>query len=833
MLLLTTSLAFAQDLHALRVVDDQGEPVRCVTLETVHHVPLQTDDDGWIAVYEPGLMGGQVWLRVLDDAARAPADGFGIEGVQVQLTEGGTTEITLERLAPTPACGRGDIEQRRIVHGVPTAAEHHALQVVDADTGRPVPAVRLTVAGVEHWTDNGGRVAFFDLGHMGTTETVQLWSHGYAPTQADVDLVAGSTSLLEITRTQVAERLVRLTGGGTWRDTALLGLDVPVTEPFLDSQVLGQDTAHVVPWRDGLFWLWGDTNRPSYILGNFHATGATSALDDRPDDGVDLDYIEADDGFVAPIAPMFAEGPVWLAGLAALSDDELWATYVNVGPTFEALNAGVLRWDDSEERFVEAVRFDENQQALPEGPALNTSGPDGDHVVYRSLHRVAADPEALGDAQAYESYTPLQPDGTIERDDAGVAVWRWRTDAPAPRRGDVDAGTFPRAFSPWHQALDPVTGHTPVLHEGAIAYSPHHDRWLHVYTESFGLTSLIGEIWIAEGDTPVGPWTWTTQLMTHDDYSFYNPIWHPWFASEQGTRLLFEGTYTAWLGGQPATPRHDYNQQLMAVDLTHPELVLPVAFYEGNNGPVTAKDARSDGLGDRPQRFGAYDRERLGTVALRWTAPDCDPVRTLSTTGEGEVAMWVEPPGTKGPGRVDLASWRMSQGRTGYGPTPPEEGAEQLGVLGTVHAPLWTPDVPLGQFVPVDAADAGPDQCGVTSPVPLDASSSRLAGGIDAYTWRWEGGTAAGPAPEIELSNGLHTIVLEIVGTDTHGAEVMATDVMVVNVVSATTTHGTDGGTDTGTPDPSTGCSCGNGAPLPLALGPLLAALLTRRRSRR
>ena len=35
--------------------------------------------------------------------------------------------------------------------------------------------------------------------------------------------------------------------------------------------------------------------------------------------------------------------------------------------------------------------------------------------------------------------------------------------------------------------------------------------------------------------------------MTHDNYSFYNPKQHPYFAKDRGRIIYFEGTYTAWL----------------------------------------------------------------------------------------------------------------------------------------------------------------------------------------------------------------------------------------------------------------------------------------------
>ena len=52
------------------------------------------------------------------------------------------------------------------------------------------------------------------------------------------------------------------------------------------------------PVDEPLYWFWGDTERVSYPLGNFSASGATSELPGRggldPNVGVDLTYHYSD-----------------------------------------------------------------------------------------------------------------------------------------------------------------------------------------------------------------------------------------------------------------------------------------------------------------------------------------------------------------------------------------------------------------------------------------------------------------------------------------------------------------------------------------------------------
>ena len=70
-----------------------------------------------------------------------------------------------------------------------------------------------------------------------------------------------------------------------------------------------------------------------------------------------------------------------------------------------------------------------------------------------------------------------------------------------------------------------------------------------------GGTSMLGEVWYAEADTPVGPWVYARKVVTHDRYSFYNPKQHPMFDKEGGRMIFFEGTYTHTFSGNPTRRR--------------------------------------------------------------------------------------------------------------------------------------------------------------------------------------------------------------------------------------------------------------------------------------
>src|SRR5262249_247663 len=134
-------------------------------------------------------------------------------------------------------------------------------------------------------TDSAGVVAFHEPGLMGHNVFFTVQSPGYEFAKDGfgfrgraLKATPGTTVTLKIRRINIAERLYRLTGAGIYRDSVLAGFEVPMGEPLLNGQVLGSDSVLNAVYRGRLFWVWGDTNRPGYPLGNFQVTAATSEL---------------------------------------------------------------------------------------------------------------------------------------------------------------------------------------------------------------------------------------------------------------------------------------------------------------------------------------------------------------------------------------------------------------------------------------------------------------------------------------------------------------------------------------------------------------------------
>src|SRR5262249_21972226 len=168
----------------------------------------------------------------------------------------------------------------------PRGDRYFKITVVDAATGRGVPLVELrTVHGVRLYTDSNGIVAFLEPGLMDRDVFFHVQSHGYEfPKDGfgfrgkSLAVREGGSARLEIRRINIAERLYRVTGGGTYADSLLVGERVPLRRPVLNGLVLGSDSVVNAVYRGKVYWFWGDTNRPSYPLGNFDVPGAVSEL---------------------------------------------------------------------------------------------------------------------------------------------------------------------------------------------------------------------------------------------------------------------------------------------------------------------------------------------------------------------------------------------------------------------------------------------------------------------------------------------------------------------------------------------------------------------------
>jgi len=531
---------------------------------------------------------------------------------------------------------------------VPHAGKFFAITVVDDQSGRGVPLVELsTTNSIRYYTDSNGVVAFYEPGLMGRRVFFTVKSHGYefpkdgfGITGQALEIAEGGSATLKIKRVNIAERLYRMTGQGIYRDSVLLGRPVPTAEPVINGLVMGQDSVLNVIYQGKLFWFWGDTGWPAYPLGNFKASGATSLLPGQggldPDVGANLTYfVDEKTGFARGMVPMPESNPVWPDGFITLPDEtgreRMFAFYARVTPAMETIERGLVCWNDEKEVFEKVAQFELKAPMQPQGHPFKHKD-RGVEYVYHSgpfpLIRVRADAKAIADPANYEGYTCLKDGGRldspeIDRDAGGTVRYAWRKNTPplgTKEQTDFVKQGLLKAEETLLQLQDTDTGKAVVPHSGSVFWNEFRKRWITIRCEVFG-TSMLGETWYAEADTPVGPWVYARKIVTHDKYSFYNPKQHPYFDREGGRIIYFEGTYTyTFSGNTDPTPRYDYNQIMYKLDLADARLSLPVAVYDVSAGEVPARFATLRDLEDEPGKrriaFFAPDRPGAGTVPV-------------------------------------------------------------------------------------------------------------------------------------------------------------------------------------------------------------------------
>jgi hypothetical protein len=472
------------------------------------------------------------------------------------------------------------------------------IRVVDESTGRGVPLVELeTVNHLRYVTDNAGWVALQEPGWAGQPVFFTIRSHGYEYPKdgfgyagVAVTNTPGAHVTVKLKRHNVAERLYRVTGEGRHRDSVLLGEPAPAGEPAIRGLVVGQDSVQLAPYHGRLLWFWGDTARLRHPLGQFRTSGAWSVLPGAagfdPTRDIDLHYWTDREGFSREMVPLPTgeKGVVWIDGVVTVPDakgqERLVAHFSHRESLARQLRHGFAVWNDGREAFEPTVTLPEAEvwRFLQGHPVKHTmAGREyllcGDHLPNI---RVPARLEDVLNPASYEAWTCLSTNRNPQRDAAGALSWAWQRDTAPTRNRDeqrwLKAGlvqTNELRFLP----LDTESGKTVLLHGGSVRWNAHRQRWIAIAVESGGTSSALGEVWYAEARDPLGPWRKARRVVTHERYSFYNPVHHDVLDREGGRLIQFEGTYAETFSGNPtATPRYDYNQMMYRLDLDDPRL---------------------------------------------------------------------------------------------------------------------------------------------------------------------------------------------------------------------------------------------------------------------
>jgi hypothetical protein len=462
------------------------------------------------------------------------------------------------------------------------------IQIVDDRTKRGIPLVELrTTHNLRFVTDSQGWVAIDEPDLSGQDVFFEITSHGYEFPKDGfgirgkaVRVQPGGEVQLSMTRRNIAERLSRVTGAGIFADSVKLGKALPFDQPTVNAGVFGSDSILNVVYRGKLYWIWGDTNRAAYPLGNFQVTGATTDLPSKIDPAVGFrfDYFTDGKGFVKPMAPIAGEGPTWIESLVVLPDQKnqprMYGSYVKVKEGLKVYARGIVIFHDQKKVF----------EKLQDLPLDGVTIPKGHGYIEKDYYylgnpfptfRVKADLADYLEPSNYEGFTCVDPStGRVERNQDGRAVYAWRKSAKPLTPEEENRLIKSGQLKPDEAMLHVRNGSAFIeAHGGSVAWNAYRKKYVTVFNQIRGKSSNLGEVWYAEADSPTGPWKTAVKIATHDRMDFYNPKLHPDFDRDAGRFIHFEGTYTNTFSGNPdRTPRYEYNQILYRLDLGDPRL---------------------------------------------------------------------------------------------------------------------------------------------------------------------------------------------------------------------------------------------------------------------
>ncbi len=551
-----------------------------------------------------------------------------------------------------------------------TAHDYFQIHVVDEETGRGIPMVSLTTNNhIRYVTDSNGLIAFYEPGLMGQSVFININGQGYEyPPELlgyhglAITPLAGDSLVIKMKRKIIAKRLYRVTGEGIYRDSKILGKPQPLKRPLLNGKVMGQDSNLSLVHNGKIFWFWGDTFKPEYPLGNFSVSGAVSELPANgglaPEVGVDLDYFVDESGFSKKMIELPGSGFVWLAWVARVKGNSgnivIATDYARVKPNFDNMERGIAIFDETTEKFEKYREVPEwlQEYHLTNHPFIAHS--QGKSQLYLTsefaFRRVAPHVDSVATAAAYESFTCLKPGSmfdpanpALDRAADGSLRWGWKRNTDMvdlKRQQTLIEKAHIDAAEGWLHLQDFASGAAVVVNRGSIYWNEYRQRWILIGGAG------VGEIWYAEGDSPLGPWIFMRKVADHDIH-FYNAVHHPFLDQENGRTIYFEGTYTkAFLQTQDNLPRYEYNQLMYQLSLDDPRLYLPAPVYRLKNdrgNDYRMKDQldaekRWESVEAAPFLAFAPDRQAEGAIAIYQKG------ETLSTEANGAALFYALPP---------------------------------------------------------------------------------------------------------------------------------------------------------------------------------------------
>jgi hypothetical protein len=452
------------------------------------------------------------------------------------------------------------------------AGEPFGIQVQDENTGRGVPMVTLeTVNGIRLITDSAGWVAFDEPGLMKQRVHFTVSTPGYTFPKDSFGVAGlmfeakpGTTVDLRLVRSNLAERLYRITGQGIYRDSTLLGKDSALPLPNLAGGVMAQSDAQMAVYQGKCFWLWGNTQRAAHPNGNGRCAGATSDLPASggldSTQGIHFSYFVDDRGDTLPMLPGKEPGTVKLEGLVSVKDasgaEHLIAHYAREeqGKLAEHGLAEITAQREFERITVLGADY---TWQFPQGHAVRViDEKDKTERYYFATPLAHVRVPAIYEAMT----TPTRYEALAWDEDKGEVVWQQA--APPMTREDEDTLITKKRIQGKEERMqltDALTHKELKPRSGSIRWNAFLKAWIMI----FGTDD--SSIWLAQSPSVDGPWHKAVQLATHEGHKADAVAQFDVFNQEQGKLVYFQCTIGA---GDVKTPRYDGNAIMYRVDLS-------------------------------------------------------------------------------------------------------------------------------------------------------------------------------------------------------------------------------------------------------------------------
>jgi len=459
-----------------------------------------------------------------------------------------------------------------------------ACQFVDSADNRPIPLViATTIDNVVVVSDNAGFVSIPVNVRLGTQYYLHVMSPGY-DLPADgfgyrgIHLkVSKDIHTVRLRRTNIAQRSGRVTGLGKY----IHGQSLGKIREFAEQPLTGMDSVQSASINGKHYVFYGDTNWTGYPLGNFKTTnGIATRQTILPNCPYTVNFSIDGQGNAASSIDQVgtAQGVVWLSGVVTV-DGEIYG-YANHRRSLAIQLAHAhVRWNPISKKFVDFTRLADESWRHLDGHPIRFNENDRDFLLFGHAIpnlRVPASKHALQSEASYETFTCILPNGDVAKDTDGNPIWRWRNDGrpiDAEREAAlIKSGQLKRSQCRFLM-YEVGTGRTVIPHRGSVRWNAYRKRWILVFTAINEPDSNLGEVFLASGASPYGPWTPSIKIASHPKYSFYNPVQHTWLDQKDGRLITIEGTYTQTFSGNTvATPQYEYNQLTYQVDLSDARL---------------------------------------------------------------------------------------------------------------------------------------------------------------------------------------------------------------------------------------------------------------------